>query len=282
MEGISIWADDISASAALIVARVIEYLPNLLGALLLLIIGWIVARLLRAAGVRGARWFNALLQTRLGADRAQHFALSNTGVRLLGDITFWVVVLLFVTASTRVLGLDTFTSWLDQIIEYLPTLFAGALIMLVGYIVSTIARDLTTATVLSTGVAHAELFGRTVQVLVLVTAMVLGINQIGIDVTLLVALIAIVAAAVAGALALAFALGAASLVGNLIGAHYLQQHYRPGQVAVMGDIEGEILELTPVSVILATGEGRVTVPAKVFNERATALIKGEGHDEQGR
>ena len=93
MEGISLWADDIRLSAALILARVIEYLPSLLGALLLLIIGWLVARLLRAGGVRAARWFNVLLQTRLGAERAQHFALSNTGVRLLGDITFWVVVL---------------------------------------------------------------------------------------------------------------------------------------------------------------------------------------------
>ena len=65
----------------------------------------------------------------------------------------------------------------------------------------------------------------------------------------------------------------------MIGAHYLQQHYRPGQLAVMGEIEGEILELTPVSVVLATAEGRVTVPAKVFNEKATALIKQETRDE---
>ena len=117
------------------------------------------------------------------------------------------------------------------------------------------------------------------QAAILVTALVLGISQIGIDVTLLVTLIAIVAAAGAGSIALAFALGARSFVSNLIGAHYLQQHYQPGQQARMGDVEGVIVELTPVSVVLATDAGRIIVPAKVFSDQVTAVLTEEVSDE---
>lgn len=279
MEGISLWAEEIRVSLAVMLGQFVEYLPNLIGALALLLVGWLIARLLRAGGVRLARWFNRFLEARLNADSAIHFRLSNMAIKLLGNLTFWIIVLLFVTAATRVLGLVAFTSWLNQIIEYLPTLLAGGFIVLVGFVLSTLARDLTVATITSTGVAHAELFGRSVQVLVLVTALVLGINQIGIDVTLLTTLIAILAAAIVGSLALAFALGATSFVGNLIGSHYLRQHYHPGQIARMGDIEGEILEFTPVSVVLATSNGRVIVPAKVFNDRATAVIAKVNNDE---
>ena len=171
-------------------------------------------------------------------------------------------------------------------VVYLPTLLAGGLIILaggliilVGLLISTLGRDLTAATVASAGIAHAELFGRGVQAAILVTALVLGINQIGIDVTLLVTVIAILVAAAAGSLSLAFALGARSFVSNLIGSHYLHQHYRPGQRARMGEIEGEILEMTPVSVVLATSEGRVTVPGRVFTEQTTALLTDEVGDE---
>lgn len=279
MEDISLWAKETSTAAAGMAGRFIEYLPALLGALLILVAGWLIARLVRTACVRFARWLNGVVERRLGADRARQLSLSNAGVRLLGNVTFWIIILFFVTVATRVLGLEAFSAWLDRVVAYLPTLLVGGLIILVGVLISMLARDLTTAAVASAGVAHSDLFGQTAQAAILVTALVIGINQIGIDVTLLIALITILAGAVAGSLAFAFALGARSLVGNLIGAHYLQQHYRPGQQARIGDVEGEILELTPVSVVLATEQGRVIVPAKVFNERNTTLVTEAVGDE---
>ncbi len=272
MEDVSLWINEVSQATSRLVGQFVEFLPTLIGALVLLLAGWLIARLLRSAGVKSALWLNRFLDRRFGTEWARALRLSNTGVKLLGNITFWVIILIFVTAASRLLGLVAFSSWLDRVVAYLPTLLAGGLIILVGLLISALARDLTSATVASAGVPHAELFGRSVQGAILVTALVLGINQIGVDVTLLVTLIAILVAAVVGSLSLAFALGAPSFVSNLIGAHYLQQHYQRGQIARIGDVEGEILELTPVSVVLATKDGRVTVPAKLFNEAPTALV----------
>jgi hypothetical protein len=185
----------------------------------------------------------------------------------------------FQTLATRILGLVAFSAWLDRVVAYLPTLLAGGFIILAGLVISTLARDLTAAAVASARLAHAEVFARGVQAAILVMALVLGINQIGIDVTLLITLIAILAAAITGALALAFALGSRSFVSNLIGAHYLQQLYTPGQRAIIGEIEGEIIEMTPVGVVLATGRGRVTIPAKIFNEQPTTLLAEVRGDE---
>ena len=97
--------------------------------------------------------------------------------------------------------------------------------------------------------------------------------------TLLITLIAIVVAAGVGSLSLAFALGSRGFVSNLIASHYLHQHFQPGQRARMGDVSGEILELTPVSVVLAAKEGRVFVPARVFAEQSTALLGAEPSNE---
>jgi len=275
MEQASHWLNEIGQAITHALGRLAAYLPAVIGALAVLAAGWVIARLVRSIGIRSAHWLNGFLDRRLGPARARHLRMSNTGVRLLGDVTFWLIILLFVTAATRVLGLEAFSAWLDQVVAYLPTLLAGGFIILVGLLIGALAHDLAFAAASSAGMSHAELLGRSVQAAILVTALVLGLNQVGIDVSLLTTLIAILVAAVAGSLALAFALGAGSLVGNLIGAHYLQQHYRPGQKARIGDVEGEILEITPVGVILATEQGRVLVPAKLVSDQPSTLLNRE-------
>jgi hypothetical protein len=279
MDEVSLWFETVSSAASRLLAQFVEFLPTLLGATVVLVVGWLVARMLRSAVRRLARWLNGFLDRRIGLDKARSLRFSEAALKLLGDATVWLMILFAVTLATRILGLVAFSAWLDRVVAYLPTLLAGGFIILAGLVISTLARDLTAAAVASARLAHAEVFARGVQAAILVMALVLGINQIGIDVTLLITLIAILAAAITGALALAFALGSRSFVSNLIGAHYLQQLYTPGQRAIIGEIEGEIIEMTPVGVVLATGRGRVTIPAKIFNEQPTTLLAEVRGDE---
>lgn len=272
MEEVSTRVSEVSGIAAQLFAQFVDFVPDLIGALLLVLVGWVVARLLRSAGTKLAIWFNGVVERTFERKHVPHLRFSTASIRLFGNITFWVVNLLFVTAATRILGLLLFSRWLDQVVGYLPTLLAGGLIILVGFVISALVRDIAAAAVASAGVAYGDILGRGAQAVVLVTALIIGINQVGIDVTLLITLVSILFASICVALALAFAFGARTFVSNLIGAHYVQQNYQPGQRARLGDVEGEILEFTPTSVIIASENGRVAVPAKVFNESATVLL----------
>lgn len=279
MEHVTSWFDGLRASAGGLLDTMVGYLPNLIGALLLLLVGWLLARVVRAVAGRLGETVNRILDRFVRIGSPARFRLSPRALKLIGNAAFWLVILFFITAATRVAQLDAFSSWLGRILAYLPTLLAGALIVLAGYLVSALVRDLVAATLGSAGVAQSELFGAAAQGATFLTAAVIGIDQIGIDVTVLIALIAIVVGAVLAGLSLAFALGSRDFVSNLIGAHYLQQHLQPGQTARIGEIEGEVLELTPTSVVLATAMGRTTVPAKMFNEAATVVMTpGDDHD----
>lgn len=279
MEEVSIWMLELSKSTKTMVGQFIEFVPEFIGAIILILLGWIVARLVRSAGTRMAMWLNNTVERVLGREHSRYLRLSARGISVLGNITFWIIILLFITAATRLLGLIVFSNWLDQVVAYLPTLLAGGLIILVGVVTSALVRDITTAAVASANVAYSDLFGRGMQAVVLITALIIGINQVGIDVTLLVTLVSILFGSVCISFALAFALGARTFVSNLIGAHYLQKFYQLGQVARLNDMEGEILELTPTSVVIASAAGRVTIPAKVFNDSAIVLISGAASDE---
>ena len=117
----------------------------MLGAFLLLFIGGVVAHLLRAAAVRltllGER---ALAGFSVGRS-ALPPRLTGASAKIFGNVVYWLVLLFFLTAATQVLGLSTFTTWLSRVVDYLPTIFVGALIIIAGFLVSKLARDVVQA-----------------------------------------------------------------------------------------------------------------------------------------
>ncbi|MFA9460151.1 mechanosensitive ion channel family protein [Thiohalorhabdus methylotrophus] len=251
---------------------VLAFLPELAGAVLLVVAGWLVARLLRAGTVRVARTLDramAVVSRRRGKP-----APTVSGAEVLGGAVFWAVILVFLTAATQVLALETFGIWLNRLLAYLPTLLTGGLILVAGFFISTLSRDLVVATA-PAGPAQSVLMGRAVQWAILLTALVLGADQIGVEITFLVILTGVVAAAVGGGLALAVSLGSVDLVRNLVGARHLQARLRIGDRVRMGGHEGRVLELTATGLVLDCPEGRVHLPARTFHEEAVTLLGSE-------
>lgn len=175
----------------------------------------------------------------------------------------------------RVLGLDAFAIWLDRIVEHLPNLIVGAAIIAFGFALATLAGDVAEVAAETAGLDHAHLVGRTTQFVILSVASIVGLDQLGIDVTFLVTLIAILLAALSGGLALAFALGARDHVDNLIGVHHLRRNVRAGQNIRLGDSEGRIVEITATSVVISNADGQVMVPGRTFNREPTTILDSE-------
>jgi len=279
MNEIFAWVKDLNLTASRLLDQLIEYTPNLIGAAIIILLGWIIARLLRAGTNRLATGINHSLDRIWKKSKTARFHLSETFISLTSKIVFWAVFLFFAGFATRVLGLHVFSDWLDEVVAYLPTFVAGALIIVAGFLFSALVRDLTITGVSSAGIRQSHLFGGIAQGATLATAVIIGLGQVGIDVSFLVTILSITVAAVLGSLSLSVALGSKSLVKNFIGSHYLKQQFKPGQKAKFGDTEGVIIELTSTSVILATEEGRTLIPAKVFNEESTILILPKDADE---
>lgn len=278
METYTGWGASVGHAFTQLVDRLAQYLPSLLAAFALLIIGWFVARILRSLAIRLTLVVDAVLQRLLRKHRGERARLPYTSGKILGNIVFWVVILFFLTAATQVLGLEVFTDWLNRVVAYLPTLFVGGLIIFVGFLVSVLMRDVVVATSAPIAGQQRALFGRIVQVAILVTAIVIGADQIGINVTFLVIMVAVVASTLLGGVALAVSLGARDYIANLISGHTLQQSYRVGQRIRVGGFEGQILEMTPTAIVLETPEGRTTLPAKMFAGEPVVLIMGRETD----
>jgi small-conductance mechanosensitive channel len=266
------WVEALDRSFNLFVQRVSEHLPNFLGGVLLVLGGWLLARVLRATVIRLSGRLDGLVRSQAKDDFLRRLGVDRPASVVIGSIVFWLVFLVFFTAATETLGLPVLATWLSGVSYYLPRILVAALIILAGLLAGNLARDALTATGSAAGLAYSELLGRAVYAIILLIAVVTGVDQLGIESRFLTLTITIVIAALIGGAALAFGLGSRTTVSNIIAAHYLRQTYRVGHSVRIGSHHGKIVEITPTAVVLEGPEGRVHVPAKDFSEVASVLI----------
>lgn len=259
--------------------QVVDYLPSLLGASILLLAGWVVARLLRAGTNRAGDNINRILSRFFRSGRLSTLRLSPRMLAVLADVIFWITLFVFASIAARAAGLTTFAIWLDRVVANLPNLIAGVLVIIVGFFLGAFARDFTTAASPATRTAQSLLIGKVAQIAIIVIALVIGLDQIGINVTFIVTILAIATGVLLGGFAIAFGLGARSYVENIIGARELKREIEPGQVVRFGEDEGEVLEITATTLVLATKDGRRRIPAGAFSANAMTIVDAEPSHE---
>jgi hypothetical protein len=267
--------DALKRASSEIVERIVASLPSLLGALLLLVAGWLLARVLRALTMRAVLLVETLA-ARIGPSGAEPLRMRRASA-VVGEVVFWAAMLVFVTAATHVLELTSFTGWLARLVGYLPTLAAGVLIVIAGYLLARFLADLVQAASPGVDAAQRALLARAVQVTVLTGAVLVGADQIGIRVTFLAIFAAALGGVIAGGVALAVGLGARGYIANLIGAHYLRQAFAVGQTIRAGGQQGRILDITATGLVLETGEGRVILPGRIYHDQAILVLANANH-----
>lgn len=259
--------------------QAIDHLPGIAAALLLLLVGWLVARFIRFGTIKLLSLLNQFME-RVLSGRTRAVVYFSSGITsLLAAILFWITLFIFTTAALNTAGLTGVAAWLARIVEFLPAIVTGGFIILAGYILSALVKDVTLAAAHSAEFAEAVVISRLAQATTLITALIIGLDQIGIDVTFITTILGVATAALLAGFALAFGLGARSLVSNLIAAHYLRDLVEPGQAIRIGEWEGTVLELSATSVILDTEEGRTSVPAQLYQDQAVVVLVADANDE---
>jgi small-conductance mechanosensitive channel len=251
-----------------------EALPRIGGALLLLVLGLLAARLadrlvrraLLAIGVDG-------LAERFGV----HDVLAGVGLprslaAVLGRLVRITLAVVVVVAALSLLGLAGVGAALNAALLFLPKLFVALVIVLVGVVVSQLIGDW--ADRLADQMALTFPLGRVVQAALLATFILTALAQLGIPTEILFTLIviALVAAALAGALALG--LGSREVAREVSAGRYLAGTYEVGQTISVDDLRGEIVALERAATVLRTNDGRtVRVPNHVLLESIVTLVE---------
>ncbi len=194
------------------------WVPHLLGAIAVLIIGWFVAK-----AVSGLVW-RAL--HRAGLDRTIHAGqggryvqkVTSSPSRLVGTVTFWAVILATISLATSVLGVDALKEFVAAVFAYLPNVLAAFLIFLVAGAIATAIATLAARTMGDTSLGKIVATVGPILVLTIATFMIL--DQLKIAETIVTITYAALLGAVALGSALAFGLGGRDVARELLQGAY--------------------------------------------------------------
>lgn len=135
-----------------LLVQLFTYAPRLLGAALLLLVAWVIASLLRAIVARGLRL--AQVDERLRAAGAEDGRVPLA--QALGDAVFWLTVVVFLPAVLGALALEGLLApvegAIEQVLGFVPNVFAAVLILLVGWLVARIAQRIVSGLLAGVGV----------------------------------------------------------------------------------------------------------------------------------
>lgn len=186
------------------ISAVFTFIPHLVGALVILLIGWIVAwavgkavtMLLRKVG------FDRL-SNRIGLTRMeQRMGIRMDTAQLLGKIVFWFLFLIFLVPATDALGLPTVSNTLNTLVSYLPNVFVAIVVLVLGALIGVLVGDIVRGTVRATNVGNPDIFAGITRWAIIGFACLIALQQLEIAP----ALITVLFTAIMGALALAFGL----------------------------------------------------------------------------
>lgn len=254
-------------------ADLLASLPTLLGALALLVAGWVLALVLKVVTRRLAeRGLRLLARPRTLRARVQQSLAFQAFPKTFSLLVFWVVLLFFVAAAIQVLGLPAISRVLGEAASYLPRVLGALLIFGAALWLSELARAMVARAMARTGIGRAELVGRLSQVAVITVGLILAVDQLGVNSTVLVVVLVALFACTFGAGALAFGLGARDTVGNIIGMHYFSSAYRTDDRIRIDGVEGRVVAKGTTNVTLETDEGLVTIPGHLFSTHTTTLL----------
>jgi small-conductance mechanosensitive channel len=252
-----------------------QFLPNVVASLLIFLAGLLFASLIKILTERFINQVHHLIPNKNIQTRIKRFIAEKPVSPVIGSVLYWIIVFFFLTAATEALGLPVVTTWLSGVADYLPRILAAVLIGIAGIIGGIIVRDIIVTTTASTGFIYGETLGKLANITIILVTVIIGIEQVGIDITLLTSLLTIIIGGLLFGATLAFGLGARTSVSNILASYYLKKTYQVGHMVTIGDKKGRIVRITPVAVILDATDGQVYIPAAEFSETASTLVTKE-------
>lgn len=254
-----------------------EWLPAVLGAILLLIVGWLVARLLQAILVRLLRRVGLdQLAERTGIARGlTTVSVQSTLSNLLARTIYWLILIFFILLALGALGLtDVVTSALNSFFAFLPRLVAAMVIFIVGAFIARIAGDAVTAVALQADIATGRVPGQAIRTGILLVVIILSLDELGVQTTILTTIIIITIGAIGLGLALAFGLGNRDLAHSIMAGFHAREEFNPGQRLTVGDHSGRLVRIGATKALIDTDDGQVSVPNIVLLNEVVRLQPG--------
>lgn len=222
MNSVNFWTDSTRQALLDAWAKMIKFLPNVFGAILVVLVGVIIGVILKKA-------ITALFKVLKIEDLSEKIGLSGilrkaeikiTISEVLGDLVKWIVIIVFLLPASEIVGLAKVSEMLNKLLAYIPNVIVAVVILMLGGLLADFLAALVRGSTALLKVRAVKLLSGITRYSIIVFAFIAALIQLGIAADLWKILFQAVVFTIAGSLVLAFGLGGKEIAGKAVDEFY--------------------------------------------------------------
>lgn len=276
MQNLTSWSEVFIHSLRSFGEKLMVAVPAILGAILILILGWLIAKLFQSITRQVLKLLkiNQLAEKIKATDMLAKANIQSTPVDLIAKFVYWLLLLLVVITASDTLGWSTVSNEISKLVEYLPSLVAAILFFIVGLYVASFVRDVIRGTTSSLGISVGITLSNVVYYILLVLISLTALDQAGIDTQILHSNSLLILGTILVTAAISYGLASKDMLANILGSYVGKRSFKVGQIIEMEGVKGKILEINSVNLVIQTGENiKVVIPTNKLMTSQVSILE---------
>jgi len=198
--------------------KILGYLPTLFGALVILIVGWLVARIIKRlleALLKAVR-FDTLTDKAGISGILKKGNLKITATEVISGLVYWLVIIMVLVMVVNALGLPKASDVLSSLFAYVPKVIGALFVLIVAMFLASFVSSIVQTAAGNANLPRPELFAGVSRWAIIIFAATIALGELGIGTLLVTTTFNIILGGVVLGLALAFGLGGKDAAAKFI------------------------------------------------------------------
>lgn len=254
----------------LLFTQFMSNVDNIIGAILILIIGIIISKI---ASIVFSKLLRSIQIDKFGDKLNDIDIIEKANIKIVlskifGKVIYYFLLLFFMVAASDVLNMPAISNLVTGMFNFIPRLIVGFIILIFGILLSDSIRAMVQTTLSSLGIASAKMIASFLFYFLFINVVISAIAQAEINTAFLEQNISIIIAGAVLAFAIGYGLASKDSVANFLASFYSKGKISLGDKVTIGDLTGEIIELDRNSVTIESDSRHIIFPLKtIMNEK---------------
>lgn len=241
--------------------NIAEVAPKVLFAILILIIGWFITKIIALILKRTLKFAKADKLTDLINEKnlfGETDLKFNVTSVVVGFVK-WVMFLVFLIIASDVMNWEIVSVEIGNLLRYLPRLFSAIALFMIGLYIANFIKKAVRGLFESFDLHGEKVISSLVFYVIIITITITALNQAGINTDIITNNLTIILGGVLATIVLSFGLGSRDVINKLLFSFYSKRNYEVGQPIVIGDISGIIVSMDNICISVEVPNGDIEV-----------------------
>lgn len=238
-------------------------LPSIIGAFLIIFLGWLMAKLIAktVSKLLKVAKFDAFAEKIGAADYLKKASVKMLPSQVLGKFVYWLIILMVVITVSETMGWDAVSTEVSKLIAYLPKLLVAIVFFIIGSYIASFVRDFIRGATASLSIGSGRIISSFVFYLLFILVTLTALEQAGMDTTIITSNLLLILGTILAAAAISYGFASRDILSNILAGFYSKKQFRIGQVIEIEEIKGRIVDISNISVTLQLSDKeQVVIP----------------------